>query len=193
MTRLPADTPITQYLERARNGDRRAFDELLPLVYDELRGLARSHRQRNRANVGTESLVHEAYLRLVRVELDSRDRAQFFALASKAMRSLLIDHARRSQRKKRGGDRREVEIEMDELQDLGTLSEQRAEDLIALDQALLGLEANDPQLRDIVECRFFGGLSVDETAEALSLSAATVKRRWAAAKLRLFDELSGLT
>ena len=186
------DAPITEYLERVRNGDQLALDELMPLVYEELRGLARAHRHRNRAHVGTESLVHEAYLRLVRVELDSRDRAQFFALASKAMRSLLIDHARRSRRKKRGGDQLQSDVDLDALPDHSVFSVQRAEDLIALDQALDGLGAEDPELRDIVECRFFGGLSVEETAQALELSTATVKRRWAAAKLRLYDQLSGV-
>ena len=188
---LPEDTPITEFLDRARGGDSSALDELMPLIYRELLGLARSHLNRNRAELGTESLVHEAYLRLAKVDLDSRDRAQFFALASKAMRTLLIDAARRSRRIKRGGDQQRVEVELEGLASGGLFSAERAEELLALDQALEALKDEDLQLIQIVECRFFGGLSVEDTARALELSPATVKRRWAAAKLRLYSRLDG--
>lgn len=187
---LPDNTPITAFLDRARGGDAAALDELMPLIYEELRGLARSHLNRNRADLGTESLVHEAYMRLAKVDLNSRDRAQFFALASKAMRSLLVDAARRSQRVKRGGDQKRVDVDPDALMSGRLFSAARAEDLLALDEALGELQRDDPELIQIVECRFFGGLSVEDTARALELSPATVKRRWATAKLRLYSLLT---
>lgn len=189
---LQDDTPITAFLDRARGGDASALDELMPLIYRELQGLARSHLNRNRADLGTESLVHEAYLRLAKVDLESRDRSQFFALASKAMRSLLVDAARRSRRIKRGGDQERVDVEPDALASGRLFSAERAEDLLAVDEALKSLKRDDPQLIQIVECRFFGGLSVEDTARALDLSPATIKRRWSAAKLRLYDQLGGI-
>lgn len=180
---------VTALLQRHQSGDEGALDELLPLVYDELRRLARSHRYSWRREglkaPGTGSLVHEAYLKLVdqsRVEWDSR--AQFFFLASRVMRSLLVDNARYHQRQKRGGDRERVE-----LSDQMLVSHQRSEQLLALDAALERLSTEDPRTGEIVVCRFFGGLTVEETAEALEISPATVKRGWRVARAVLYRDL----
>jgi RNA polymerase sigma factor (TIGR02999 family) len=181
---------VTALLERARAGDSRALDEVMPLVYGELRALARHHRAGWRQGAaarppGTLSLVHEAYLRLVhQTHVAWESRAQFFYLASRAMRSILVDNARHQLRQKRGGGRLAVELEEAML-----VSEARAEELVALDQALDRLGARDERLGRIVECRFFGGLSVEETAETLGVSPATVKRGWTVARAWLFREL----
>jgi RNA polymerase sigma-70 factor, ECF subfamily len=164
-----------------------ALRRLLPFVYEELRGLARYHRWRlhDRHSPGTTSLVHEAYLKLEggsRVAI--RSRGEFFALASRVVRSVLIDNARRHQRRKREGDARPVPVNEALLP-----SEERSDELVALDEALTRLHGCDPRLARIVECRFFGGLTVEETAEALGLSPATVKRGWDAARARLYAEL----
>jgi RNA polymerase sigma factor (TIGR02999 family) len=136
---------------------------------------------------GTRSLVHETYLRLVEHEhLEGRGRAQFFALASRAMRSILIDNARRTARQKREGARVRVPLSDDLL-----VSEARSDELIALDEALEKLAASDERLGRIVECRVFGGLTIEEAAEAMDLSPATVKRGWTLARAWLYEELQG--
>jgi RNA polymerase sigma factor (TIGR02999 family) len=165
----------------------RAFDRLLPLVYEELRVLARQHRWRWRDEQapGTNSLVHEAYLRLVdqtRVHWESR--SQFFYLASRAMRSVLIDHLRHVTRQKRGGPAGTVPLDDDLI-----AAEVRSEELVALDEALTRLADADPGLAQIVECRFFGGLTIDETAAALGLSPASIKRGWTTARAWLYQQL----
>lgn len=185
----PKTEPVTALLRRYQGGDRSALEELLPLVYDELRGLARVHRARVGAGglkaPGTISLVHEAYLRLIdQKHVDWQSRAQFYCLASRAMRSVLVDRARWHQRQKRGGGWREVELE-DQL----VLSRERAAEVIALDSALERLLGRDERLGRIVECRFFGGLTVDQTADALGVSPATVKRGWSVARSWLYEEL----
>lgn len=187
--RSPKTEPVTALLQRYQRGDLSALEELLPLVYDELRGLARIHRARVGAGglkaPGTISLVHEAYLRLIdQKHVDWRSRAQFYCLASRAMRSVLVDRARWHQRQKRGGGWKKVEL-VDEL----VVSRERAEEVVALDGALERLLGRDERLGRIVECRFFGGLTVDQTAEALGVSPATVKRGWSVARSWLYDEL----
>lgn len=183
---------VTAWLEQARAGDAAALDAVMQLLYGELRQLARRHRASWRRSdaahpPGTISLVHEAYLRLVgQTGVEWQSRAQFFYLASRAMRSILVDGARRQLRLKRGGARRRVDLEEDMLVAAG-----RAEELVALDQALERLAAEDPRLGRVVECRFFGGLSVEETAESLDVSPATVKRAWSVARTWLFHELQG--
>lgn len=170
------------------SGAPEAGDRLLGLVYDELRQMARRHRaQWRRAPLGTQSLVHEAYLKLVdQTHVQWQSRRQFFAIASHAMRSVLIDNARHWQRLKREGGRERVELDEGML-----VSEARSEELLALDTALQKLQTLDPRLAAIVECRFFGGLTVEETGDALGLSPATVKRDWVASRTWLYRELQG--
>jgi RNA polymerase sigma factor (TIGR02999 family) len=180
---------VTPLLNRAGRGDQTALERLFPLVYEELRILAHRHRRRfpDQRAPGTGSLVHEAYLRLAdQKRIDWQGRAQFFALASKAMRSILIDNARRFGRQKRAGSARHVPIEGDV-----PASEERSDELISLDQALTRLEKQDERQSRIVECRFFGGLTVEETAEALNISPATVKRDWDEARSWLYKEMRG--
>jgi RNA polymerase sigma factor (TIGR02999 family) len=179
---------INDLLAAAAAGDTGAIDRLMPLVYDELRQLARRHRRRfqDPRAPSTRSLVHETYLRLSdQTGVRWESRAQFFFLASRAMRSILIDNARHYLRQKRDGSRERVPLD-DEL----LVSEARPEEMIALDDAISTLAAADPQLGQIVECRFYGGLTIEETAEALGVSPATVKRGWVAARARLFRALS---
>lgn len=183
-----SESSITELLLAVTAGAPGAVDRLMPAVYQELRLLARHHRLRWRDEraPGTVSLVHEAFLKLVdqnRVQWESR--AQFFYLASRAMRSVLIDNSRHFQRQKREGARDRVPLEDEML-----VSEARGEEILALDDALVRLAAADDQLARIVECRFFGGLTIDETAEALRISPATVKRGWTTARAWLFRELS---
>lgn len=182
---------ITRLLERldgepgdGRNG---ILQELMPLVYGELKILARANRYRWNGveSLGTTSLVHEAYLKLAdQNRSEFSNRRQFYALASKAMRSILIDNARWHGRQKRGGGRRPAALEENML-----VSAERSEELLALDEALNSLEEREPRLARIVECRCFGGLTVEETAEALDVSSATVKRGWSLARTLLYRAL----
>jgi RNA polymerase sigma factor (TIGR02999 family) len=182
---------ITRLLERldSEQGEERdtVLQELMPLVYVELKVLARANRYRwsGVESLGTTSLVHEAYLKLAgQTRVDYANRRQFYALASKAMRSILIDNARWHGRQKRGGGRKPVVLEESML-----VSAERSEELLALDEALDRLEDREPRLARIVECRCFGGLTVDETAEALDVSSATVKRGWRLARTLLYRAL----
>lgn len=181
---------VTSLLVRFGDGDPAAFDRLVPLVYDELQSLARSHRHRWGAGPetpGTTSLVHEAYVKLVDQDhVEWETRAQFYAIASRVIRSVLIDNARWHKREKRGGDRRPVPLEKARLAVDG-----RGAELIALNAALDALELEDERLARIVECRFFGGLTIAETAEALEVSESTVKRGWTLARAWLYRELKG--
>jgi len=182
---------ITRLLGRLgdepREGRSAVLDELMPLVYGELKVLARANRYRwNGVEApGTTSLVHEAYLKIAdRSRSDVANRRQFYALASKAMRSILIDNARWHGRQKRGGNPKRTTLEESML-----VSAERSEELLALDQALDDLERQEPRLARIVECRCFGGLTVEETAEALAVSSATVKRGWSLARTLLYRAL----
>lgn len=182
---------ITQLLGRlgeAADADRASvLEQLMPLVYGDLKALARSNRYRwaGIEAPGTTSLVHDAYLKIAdHAGAGSTDRRQFFALASRAMRSVLIDNARWYQRAKRGGGARDVSLDEQVL-----VSAKRTDELLVLDQALERLEDREPRLARIVECRCFGGLTVEETAEALEVSTATIKRGWALARTWLFREL----
>ncbi len=163
-----------------RAGDRDALDRLLPLVYDELRGIA--HRQLRgehpERSLGTTGLVHEAYLKLVdQTRVDWADRGHFFGVAARAMRHILVDQARRRSALKRGGAPKRVS-----LTDVPVALEERSDTLIALDEALTELARVDERLSRVVECRFFGGLTEEETAEALGVTARTVRRDWTKAK-----------
>ena len=180
---------ITQYLLDWSEGDSAAFTELVPLVYDELRRLARRHVMRNGARQVIEPtiLVHESYLRLIdQTRVNWRNRAHFFAIASEIMRRVLVDHARLIHRKKRGGDAVHVT-----LHDNIISNEKTTLDLLALNEALDKLAAFDSSQARVIELRYFGGLSIEETAEALSISPATVKRDWASARAWLYREMYG--
>jgi RNA polymerase sigma factor (TIGR02999 family) len=180
--------PITDILLHLQVGDPAAMDRLFPLVYDQLRRMAhRAMRSEHPDHtLGTTGLVHEAYLKLVdQTRVDWRDRAHFFAVAALAMRRILVDYARRHRREKRGGGRDPVSLVE------GAVSlEERADNLVALDEALTRLGELSPRLSRIVECRFFGGLTEEEIAEALGVTTRTVKRDWAKARGWLYQELS---
>lgn len=179
---------ITMLLQAAGAGDASAFDQLLPRVYDTLRRIASGRLKRERVDhtLAPTELVHEAFLELVPIDrVQWQSRAHFFAIASRAMRHVLIDHAVRRSAAKRGGGEAALQ-----LSDDGVATETPLDDLIALGIALERLEQLDQRQARVVECRFFGGLSLDETAEALHISAATVSRDWTFARAWLHRELS---
>jgi RNA polymerase sigma-70 factor (ECF subfamily) len=182
---------ITQLLHEWQNGSQEAFDSLVPLVYNELRTLA--SRQMNREwrhdRMQVTTVVNEAYLRLFNQrEVDWQNRGHFFGIAAQLMRRILIDHARHRMRQKRGGVA--IPAQLDEALTVAADAVD-AVDALDLDRALTKLEALDPAQARIVELRFFGGLTIEETAAALSLSPSSVKREWAVAKGWLFRELTG--
>jgi RNA polymerase sigma factor (TIGR02999 family) len=186
-------TTVANLLRELQGGNRAALGDLFPLVYDELRALA--HRQRRRWHgdftLNTTALVHEAYLKLVdQTRLDVDNRAHFLGVAAKAMRHILCNYARDRRTIKRGGDLQRLPLEqIDALPEKITLSQDQAAILVALDDALKQLETVDNRLSDVVECRFFGAMSIEDTAAALALSPATVKRRWTLARSWLYREL----
>ncbi len=186
MTGLPSQ--VTQLLMNWSNGDKAALDQLIPLVHAELRRLARRYmaRQSPGHTLQTSALINEAYLKLVdQQSVQWQDRAHFFAVSAQIMRSILIDHARRYSYAKRGAGARKVGLD-----DAATMAEQRAGELVALDDALSELAAVDPRKSEVVELRFFGGLSIEETAEVMKISPATVQREWRAARAWLQRALS---
>jgi RNA polymerase sigma factor (TIGR02999 family) len=184
---------VTRLLIDWRRGNQAALDELLPLVYNELRRLAqaRLRQEPHGHTLQATALVHEAYVRLVDLDqLTLTDRAHFFAMAARVMRQVLVDHARRKRSDKRGGDATRVT--------LGGVSGNAAAqpldvDVLDLDNALEELTALDERMARVVELKFFVGMTLDETAEALSVSHATVERDWAMAKAWLFRRLAGRT
>lgn len=183
-----ADNAVARTVGRASQGDEQALSTLMPLVYDELRRLARGylHREKPGQTIQPTGLVHEAYLRLVKDKnQDWHTRAHFVAIAAISMRQILIERARARATEKRGGAR--VRVTLDE----GLLeAPESGIDLLAVDEALTRLAAMDPDKARIVELRFFGGLTVEETAEALGISPATVKRHWTMARAWLQREVS---
>ena len=178
---------VTKLLVLWRNGDAKALDSLMPLVYDELRRLARSYLQRERSEHTLQStaLVHEAYLRLVDQNVGWQNRAHFFGIAAQMMRRVLVDHARSRNSAKRGDGVCRVTLDED-IMGAG----QRDVDIMALDHALSDLAKFDSQQSRIVELRFFAGLSIEDTSEVLNISPATVKRDWAMAKAWLHREMN---
>jgi RNA polymerase sigma factor (TIGR02999 family) len=181
-----AEARIAQLLADWANHDPAAREQLVPIVYDELRRLAHHYMRGERAGhtLQTTALVNEVYLRLAGIDgLRWRNRAHFFAMVATLMRRVLVDYARLRQRDKRGAGVSVVTL------DENAIAPQAAVDIIALDEALERLATVDPQQSRVVELRFFAGLSVEETAEAIGISPATVKRDWATAKLWLYAEL----
>ena len=184
----PSPHEVTRLLIQLTDGNRTVLDELLPLVYGELRSLAANYLRRERSGhtLQPTALVHEAYMRMVdQTQVRWQNRAHFFGVAAQMMRRILVDHARGHQAEKRGGEFHKLSL--DENIDV---SDERADSLVALDDALTALAAIDEQKSRIVELRFFGGLSVEETAEVLGVSAPTVKRQWRMAKAWLYGEVS---
>ncbi len=178
---------ITRLLAALNAGDTGAMDRLLPLIYDELHRLAHWQRQRQHAHetLNTTALVHEAFLKLVRKDDASwQNRAHFFRIAARAMRDVLVDYARRQRAAKRGGD-----LPDSPLSDLDALPEVDTDEVLALHEALQRLEAVDPRQGQIVELRYFVGLTIPEAADVLGISAATVKRDWTAARAWLYREI----
>lgn len=186
---VPPEREVTQLLLRWRAGDADAVEELMPLVYDELRRLAHHHlwHERDGHTLHTTDLVHEAFINLVgHDQTPWQNRAHFFAVAARVMRHILIDYARQRKRTKRGGGRPHLSLDRAVV-----FSEDRVEELLSLDQALSQLETVDQRLCRVVECRYFGGLTIEETAEVLEISPATVKRDWLMAKAWLRRSLDG--
>ena len=179
---------VTRLLAAMAAGDRSAFDGLFPMVYDELRDIAHRHLRGERAGqtLTTTDLVHEAYFSLVGIDRVSwSDRAHFLAVAARAMRRVLINRAVARGAQKRGGQRQQATLDVDSLP-----TEMPDEQMLALDEALCLLEARNERYGRIVECRFFAGMSIEETATVLSISPATVKRDWVVARAWLHRELS---
>jgi RNA polymerase sigma factor (TIGR02999 family) len=184
----PSAQEVTQLLIAWMDGDRTALEKLTPLVYQELRGLAKRYMGREPAGhtLQPTALVHEAYLRLIEQRnVRWQNRAHFFAISAQLMRRILVDKARARHNRKRGGEVRQVV-----LNEALVASKERGEELVALDDALQSLAAIDPRKSQVVELRFFGGLSVEETAEVLKMSPDTVTRDWKMAKVWLMRELS---
>lgn len=183
----PRVEDVTSLLIASSSGDQEALNRLLPLVYDELRRLADRylHRERSDHTLQATALVHEAYLRLIDQKVSWANRAHFFGVAAEMMRRILIDHARSRQAAKRGSGG----IKMS-LDDVLELSDERAADLIALDEALKDLADFDAQKARVVELRFFGGLSIEETAAVMGVGTATITRQWRLAKAWLYHELN---
>jgi RNA polymerase sigma factor (TIGR02999 family) len=188
MVTIATRQEVTQVLLDWNRADGNAAERLIPLVYDELRRLARQYLQRERSDhtLQATGLVHEAYLRLVdQSSVTWQNRAHFFGVAAQAMRRILVDHARSHRAEKRGGDREKLEFDEELLP-----SGERAVDLIALDDALRELERLDSRQSQIVELRFFGGLTNEEIGEALDISPRTIKREWRLAKAWLRRQIS---
>jgi RNA polymerase sigma factor (TIGR02999 family) len=176
----PSPKSISQLLTEWRDGDETALNRLIPLVYEELRRLAHHYLRRERPghSLQTTDLVNEAYLRLVDHRgMRWQNRAHFYAVSAQAMRRILVDHARSRSCAKRGGGERRVELDK-----VADLAQQKAIEIIMLDDALTKLSALDKRKSKIVELRYFGGLSVEETAEVLGISPVTVMREWSTAK-----------
>lgn len=189
MNTVDADTTgtVTRLLHAARAGDPSAFDRLMPLVYTELKRMAGRELRSERAEQapGTTALVHELYLKLVdEAQIDWQGRAHFFTIAARAMRQILVDHARRRKAQKRGGDWQRIPL-------VETLMPKHVkwDELLALDEALDRLDSVDERMRKVVEYRFFGGMQEKEIADVLDVSARTVQRDWVKARAWLYDRL----
>ena len=180
---------VTRWLQRLQEGDDDALEQLIPLVYDELRLIARNQLRNEREGhtLSTTGLVNEAYLRLVdQRRLRAEDRPQFFAIAAVTMRRILVDYARSRKRIKRGGGQQAIPLE----EASQFLTDAEADEVLALDLALDRLAALEPRAVKVVECRFYSGLALEETAQALGVSVKTVQRDWIAARAWLRKEIA---
>jgi len=188
MTERPAAENVTQLLLAWGRGDESARDQLIPLVLDTLRRIARRQLRAERGghSFETNALINEAYLKLIEQSVVPwESRAHFFGIAARLMRELLVDHARARQRLKRGGGQEQISLTSSAI-----IVKEQAVDLLALDEALKTLSGVDPQSSRIVELRFFGGLTIDETAQVIGVSTPTVERGWRTARAWLQTELS---
>ncbi|HWC00426.1 MAG TPA: sigma-70 family RNA polymerase sigma factor [Bryobacteraceae bacterium] len=184
----PAQEDVTQLLLQVSQGNRAAVDQLLPLIYQELRRQAGAYLRRERVGhtLQPTALVHEAYLRLVdQTRVEWRNRAHFMGVAANLMRRILIDHARSHLAEKRGGEYAKISLD-----DMSIPIEGRSAELIAVDEALEALAKLDPAMSRLVELRYFGGLSIEETAAVMETSVATVNRQWRMAKAWLYGQLN---
>jgi RNA polymerase sigma-70 factor (ECF subfamily) len=178
---------VTQLLKKWSNGDRECLDKLVPLVYSELRRLSHHYLSRQPPDhpLQTSALINEAFVRLIDQKgVNWKNRAHFFGIAARTMRNILVDYARQKQAEKRGGSKRAVPFD----ETVVIVKQQKGPDLLALDDALTSLSAIDPDLSRLVELRFFGGLTIRETAKVLGVSPATIKRGWTTAKIWLRRE-----
>ena len=181
---------ITEMLIELTDGNKEVVNHILPHIYDELRRLASSYLRKERSNhtLQPTALVHEAYMKLIdQNRVKWQNRAHFFGIAAQVMRRILMDHARKHQAEKRGGEYEKLPIEEEIL----IVSHDKSAELIALDEALEELSKLDPDKAKIVELRYFGGLSIEETAEVMGVSVPTVNRHWKMAKAWLFSQISG--
>jgi RNA polymerase sigma factor (TIGR02999 family) len=178
---------VTRLLLRLKDGDKEAYDLIYPHIYEELRSLAYAHMSRqNDHTLSKTELVHEAYLKMVdQQKIDFNDRSHFWAIASKCMRQILIDYARKKKAQKRGGDQKDMTY----IDELYKAQEQKATELIGVDAALDRLAELNQRLSDVVEMRFFGEMTIEDTAEVLDVSKSTVKRDWKKARGWLHKEL----
>jgi len=191
MQEEPGEPDITRLLREWRGGNAEALQRLVPLVYGELHTLASRHLSHERRDhtLQTTALVNEAYVKLAgQRDVEWQNRAHFFGIAAQLMRRILVDHARRDRRKKRGGGA--AHVPLDDMDPPSAAPPVDVADAYTLDRALSRLEALDPQQGRVVELRFFGGMTIEETAEVLGLSSATVKREWSVARAWLYREIT---
>jgi len=182
----PSQHQVTELLQKWRGGDQTALDQLTPLIYDELHRLAHHYigRERPGHTLQTTALVNEAYVQLVDQNIEWESRAHFFAVSAQVMRHILVDYARQRAAAKRGGEFQKVELESEAI-----VSQQRAAELVALDEALQALNEIYPRRCKVVELRYFGGLNNKEASEVLKVSEATIERDWRFARAWLYREL----
>ncbi|SMO97066.1 sigma-70 family RNA polymerase sigma factor [Gracilimonas mengyeensis] len=187
---MSSSKEVTVLLNRLKEGEEKAYDELYPIIYDKLKHIAHRHmnRQYSEHTLSRTELVHETYLKMIEQEnIEVNDRQHFLAIASKCMRQILIDYARKKNAEKRGGKNNDCTY----VEGIYTAYEQQAQELIDIDEALNRLAELNERLSSVVEMRFFGEMSIEQTAEALDISKSTVKRDWMKARGWLYKELKG--